>query len=88
MANWRPNQKQWLVIWPVVLIGGLSFAAGMTLVGLVVLLVGAGLVWQFDPRGRRPDNPVVKSAKCKHCGQVGEPHWARCSRCGAADWKE
>ena len=88
MAKWRPNQKQWLVIWPAVLVGGLSLAAGMIAVGVVVLALGAVLVWQFGSSGRRPENIVVKSAKCRHCGQIGEPHWAKCARCGAENWKE
>jgi hypothetical protein len=87
MAKWRPNQKQWLVIWPAVLIGGLSLLAGMIVVGIAVLVIGAGLLWQLDSRGRKPENVVVKSATCKHCGQVGEPHWAKCARCGAENWK-
>ena len=50
MAKWRPNQKQWLVIWPAVLVGGLSLLAGMIVVGVSVLAIGAALVWHSFAR--------------------------------------
>jgi len=81
------NRNQWLVV----LFGGilvlLSLAATMWWsAGIIAILTG--VAWkQFDTRGRRPDNPVVRSVTCKQCGAVGEPHWAKCAKCGAADWK-
>lgn len=67
--------------------GVLSLLAGMWLMGGLLLGVGGVLVWKLDSRGRKPENAVVKSAVCRHCGHINEPHWARCAKCNAADWK-
>lgn len=81
------NRNQWMVV-----IGGgifvlLSLAAAMYWsAGIIAILTG--VAWKkFDTRGKLPENAVVKSATCRHCGAIGEPHWAKCAKCGAADWK-
>jgi hypothetical protein len=81
------NQNQKLALW----IGGilvvLSLVAAMYLsAGILAILTGVAW-WKFDTRGRRPENVVVKSVHCGSCGAIGEPHWAKCPKCGAADWK-
>ena len=84
---WRPNRNQWLAIWPAAIFGVLSLISGAWVVGLLLLLLGGVLVWQLDSHGRRPENIVIKSVRCGDCGTIGEPHWARCPKCGASNWK-
>ena len=84
---WRPNRNQWLVIWTAAAFGVMSVIAEAWVTGMLLFLVGAALVWQLDSRGRRRENIVVRSVRCGDCGAIGEPHWARCPKCGAANWK-
>jgi hypothetical protein len=81
------NRNQRLVLWiggilvVLAVVGGLYLSAG-------IIAVLAGVAWRkFDTRGKRPENIAVKSVRCGQCGAVGEPHWAKCPKCGAADWK-
>jgi hypothetical protein len=76
-----------MVIWPCAILGVLSLAAGLFAMGGAILAGGAALVWYLDSHGRAPENIVVKSARCRHCGSLGEPHWASCQKCGATNWK-
>jgi hypothetical protein len=81
----NPNQK--LVLWAGGILTLLSLAAAMW-AGAAILAILTGVAWwRFDTRGRKPENAVVKSVRCANCGAIGEPHWAKCPRCGAADWK-
>ena len=78
------NQKR------VLLVGGvltmLSLVAAMwTSATMLAILTGVAW-WWLASRGRKPENAVVKSVRCAKCGAIGEPHWAKCPRCGAAEW--
>jgi hypothetical protein len=79
------NQKR------VLLVGGiltlLSLIAAMWTSATILAIVTGVTWWWFDSRGRKPENAVVKSVRCAKCGAIGEPHWAKCSRCGAAEWR-
>jgi hypothetical protein len=86
MANWRPNGKQWMAIWPAAIVGGLSLLAGMWLAGAAILAAGAAAVWYLDPRGKQPENMAIRSVRCAGCGAIGEPHWHRCPKCGGTAW--
>jgi hypothetical protein len=79
------NQK--LVLW----VGGI-----LTLLSLIAAMWGGAAIfavltgvtfWRLDKRGRKPENVVVKSVRCANCNAIGEPHWAKCPRCGATTWK-
>jgi hypothetical protein len=83
---WRPTAKQWMAFWPAAIFGVLSLMAGNWITGILLFLAAGVLIWQLQPRGK-PENIVVKSVKCGDCGTIGEPHWARCPKCGAANWK-
>lgn len=84
---WRPNRKQWLAIWPAAIFCALSLISGAWVMATLLALITGILVWQLDTRGRKPQNIVIKSVRCGECGLIGEPHWARCPKCGAANWK-
>jgi hypothetical protein len=81
------NRNQRLVLWVGGILTALSLAAAMWLsAGIFAVL--AGVAWKkFDTSGRKPENAVVKSVTCGNCGTIGEPHWAKCPKCGAANWK-
>lgn len=84
---WRPSRNQWLAIVPAAIFVAMNAAAGAWInVGLLVVLAGV-VVWQMEARRRPPEKVEIKSVKCGGCGAVGEPHWAKCPKCGAADWK-
>lgn len=81
------NRNQKMVLWGGGVLVLLSLAAAMyASAGILAILTG--VAWKkFDTRGRKPENAVVKSVRCGNCGAIGEPHWAKCPKCGAADWK-
>ena len=81
------NRNQKLVLWVGGILTVLSLAAQMwASAAIFAVLTGVGW-WKFDTRGRKPENVVVRSVRCGQCGAIGEPHWAKCPKCGAADWK-
>jgi len=84
---WRPNSKQWMVMAAAIVMGGLSLVAGSYASAAVVLSLAAVAVWLLDARGKRPENIVIRSVRCAECGGIGEPHWARCPKCGSSNWK-
>ena len=79
------NQKR------VLLVGGvltmLSLIAAMWTSATILAILTGVAWWWLASRGRKPENAVVKSVRCAKCGAIGEPHWAKCSRCGAAEWR-
>ena len=81
------NRNQRLVLW----IGGILVVLavmGGTYVSAALIAVLCGIAWKLVGRGgAKPENMVVKSVRCGQCGAIGEPHWAKCQKCGAADWK-
>jgi hypothetical protein len=81
------NRNQKLVLWVGGILTLLSVAAAMYLsAGILAILTG--VAWKkFDTSGRRPENVPVRSVHCGECGAIGEPHWAKCPKCGAANWK-
>ena len=81
------NRNQKMALWVGGILALLSLAAAMyASAGIIAVLTGVAW-WKFDTRGRKPENVVVKSVRCGNCGAIGEPHWAKCPKCGAADWK-
>ena len=81
------NRKQRLAIWASLIVI-LLFAAEGFWVGVgVTLAIGSVVVRRLAGAVDRPENTPVKSVRCGGCGAIGEPHWARCPKCGAADWK-
>ena len=76
-----------MAIWGALAIGLLCLMSGFWSGTLVVLAIGGVAVWQLNSRAGGPENIPVLSVKCRACGAIGEPHWARCPKCGAADWK-
>ena len=85
---WRPNRNQWLAFWPAFIFGVMSFISGSWVMGLSLFAVGGVLMWQLDSRGKRPENVAIRSVRCGDCGTIGEPHWAKCPKCGGANWKQ
>lgn len=82
------STNQWLLIGVAVIFGGLSLLANMFAAGAAIIIGCAVLVWFLGRRAKPPENIKVLSARCRQCGNVGEPHWARCAKCGATNWKE
>jgi hypothetical protein len=80
------NRDQKLVLWVGGILTVLSLIAAMWAGALIAAILTGVLFWCFDKRGRRPENIAVKSARCANCGAIGEPHWAKCPSCGAAEW--
>jgi hypothetical protein len=81
------NRNQRLVLWVGGILTLLSLAAA-SYVSAAILAVLSGVAWwKLDTRGKRPENVVIKSVRCGDCGLVGEPHWAKCPKCGASNWK-
>jgi hypothetical protein len=78
---WRPSSKQWLAFIVTAVFAVLSLLAGSYLMGTLLLVAAAVLVWLLQPRGK-PENMVVRSVTCSKCGAPAEPHWARCPKCG------
>jgi hypothetical protein len=78
---WRPTSKQWMAFSVTAVFGVLSLLAGSYVVGSLLFVAAAGLVWRLQPRGK-PENMVVRSVTCSKCGAAAEPHWARCPKCG------
>jgi hypothetical protein len=85
--TWRPNRNQWLAFWPAAIFAVLSLISGAWVTALLLCAVAGILIWQLDSRGKRPENIVIRSVRCGDCGAIGEPHWARCPKCGATNWK-
>jgi len=85
--TWRPNRKQRLAILVSVVLVLLCLLVSFWSGAVLVLAIGAVAVWQLNSRAGGPENIPVRSVRCGACGAVGEPHWARCPKCGAADWK-
>ena len=81
------NRNQKLVLWVAGVLVVLSAIAGSYVSAAILIVLGGLAVWKLDTRGKRPENVVVKSVRCGQCGAIGEPHWAKCPKCGAADWK-
>jgi hypothetical protein len=81
------NRNQKLVLWVGGILAVLSVAAAMYLsAGIIAVLTF--VAWKYlDTSGRKPENVVIRSVHCGECGAVGEPHWAKCPKCGAANWK-
>jgi hypothetical protein len=81
------NRNQRMVLW----IGGIltilaAIGGSYASAGILAVLTGV-LYNKLDRRGKKPENVAVKSVTCGQCGAIGEPHWAKCPKCGAADWK-
>jgi len=81
------NRNQKLVLWVGGILTALTFIAAMWASAAILAILTGVAWWRFDTRGRKPENVVVKSVRCAKCGAIGEPHWAKCPRCGGADWK-
>ncbi|HWD00047.1 MAG TPA: hypothetical protein VG456_24980 [Candidatus Sulfopaludibacter sp.] len=75
-----------MALWPVAIFAVLSLLAGAYIVAICLFLVAGALMWLLQPKGK-PENMTVRSVRCGDCGAIGEPHWARCPKCGAANWK-
>lgn len=81
------NRNQRLVFWVGGILTVLSLLATSWIsAGILAVLTGVAF-WKLDTRGKKPENAVVKSVRCAECGAIGEPHWAKCPKCGAANWK-
>jgi len=81
------SRDQKRVLWVGSILTVLSLIAAMWASASIFAILTGVVFWRFDKRGRRPENAVVKSVRCGNCGAIGEPHWAKCPRCGAAEWK-
>jgi hypothetical protein len=81
------NRNQRLVLWIGGILAVLSLAAAAYVSAGIIIAIMAVAWWKLDTRGKPPENAVVKSVHCGSCGAIGEPHWAKCPKCGAADWK-
>ena len=81
------NRNQRLVIWIGGILAALALLAGSYIAAAILFVLCAVALWQLDTRGKRPENVVVRSVRCGQCGSIGEPHWAKCPKCGASEWK-
>lgn len=82
------NRNQKLVMWIGGVLAALALLAGSYASAVILFVLSGAAIWQLDTRGKRPENVVVRSVRCGQCGAIGEPHWAKCPKCGASDWKE
>ena len=80
------NRNQKLVLWVGGILIALSVTASMWASASILAILTLIAFWRLDKRDRRPENVVVKSVRCANCGAIGEPHWAKCPSCGAAEW--
>ncbi len=81
------NRRQWRVLWGVLVVILLCLAAGWWWESAAVLVIGAIVVWKFSGAVKPPEIATVKSVRCAGCGNIGEPHWKTCPRCGSTEWK-
>ena len=82
----RLNWKQRRAIWISLVVALLCAAVNPWWVTVVVLVVGAVVVWKLGGAVEKPELAPVKSVRCGSCGAIGEPHWKSCPRCGATNW--
>ena len=81
------NRNQKLVLWVGGILTLLSLAATAWISAAILAVLSGVAWWKLDTHGKKPENIVVKSVHCAECGAIGEPHWAKCPKCGAANWK-